>query len=78
MKHLIELLADFIFERRLRRAIAKADNMAALTGNRFMVLVVQGRLIVKSKKNLKTLIKAHRLKCSIKELEEKALYETKL
>ena len=41
-----------------------------------MVLMVKGRLIVKSKKNLKQLIKMHKLNCSIAALEEAALYIT--
>ena len=76
MKLLIQYLADFLYERRLKRAIAKADNMQKLTGCVFMVLMVKGRLIVKSKKNLKQLIKMHKLNCSIAALEKAALYIT--
>ncbi len=76
MKHLIQLLADLIYERRLKRAIAKANNMQKLTGCVFMVLMVKGRMLVKSKKNLKQLIKMHKLNCSIQTLEEAALYIT--
>lgn len=76
MKHLIQLLADLIYERRLKRAIAKANNMQKLTGCVFMVLMVKGRMLVKSKKNLKQLIKMHKLNCSIQALEEAALYIT--
>ena len=76
MKHLIQLLADLIYERRLKRAIAKANNMQKLTGCVFMVLMVKGRMLVISKKNLKQLIKMHKLNCSIQALEEAALYIT--
>lgn len=76
MKHLIQLLADLIYECRLKRAIAKANNMQKLTGCVFMVLMVKGRMLVKSKKNLKQLIKMHKLNCSIQTLEEAALYIT--
>lgn len=76
MKHLIQLLADLIYERRIKRAIAKANNMQKLTGCVFMVLMVKGRMLVKSKKNLKQLIKMHKLNCSIQALEEAALYIT--
>lgn len=76
MKHLIQLLADLIYERRLKRAIAKANNMQKLTGCVFMVLMVKGIMLVKSKKNLKQLIKMHKLNCSIQTLEEAALYIT--
>ena len=76
MKHLIQLLADLIYECRLKRAIAKDNNMQKLTGCVFMVLMVKGRMLVKSKKNLKQLIKMHKLNCSIQALEEAALYIT--
>lgn len=76
MTHLIDYLADLLYERRLKRAIAKAENMQKLTGHVYMVLMVKGRLVVKSKKNLKQLIKMHKLDCKIQTLEEAALYTT--
>ena len=76
MTYLIHYLADILYERRLKRAIAKADNMKKLTGRVYMVLMVKGRLVVKSKKNLKQLIKMHKLDCKIQTLEEAALYIT--
>ena len=41
-----------------------------------MVLMIKGRLVVKAKKNLKQLIKMHKLNCKITTLEEAALYIT--
>ena len=76
MTHLIDYLADLLYERRLKRAIAKAENMQKLTGHVYMVLMVKGRLVVKAKKNLKQLIKMHKLDCKIQTLEEAALYTT--
>ena len=76
MTHFIDYLADLLYERRLKRAIAKADNMQKLTGHVYMVLMVKGRLVVKAKKNLKQLIKMHKLDCNIQTLEEAALYIT--
>lgn len=76
MTHFIDYLADLIYERRLKRAIAKADNMHKITGHVYMVLMIKGRLVVKAKKNLKQLIKMHKLNCKITTLEEAALYIT--
>ena len=76
IKRLIKLLDERIYQMRLKRAIAKADNMQKLTGHVYMVLMVKGRLVVKAKKNLKQLIKMHKLDCKIQTLEEAALYIT--
>mgnify|MGYP003289058312 FL=1 len=76
MTHLIDYLADLLYERRLKRAIAKANNMHEITGHVYMVLMIKGRLVVKAKKNLKQLIKMHKLNCKITTLEEAALYIT--
>ena len=40
MTHFIDYLADLIYERRLKRAIAKADNMHKITGHVYMVLMI--------------------------------------
>lgn len=77
IKRLIKLLDERILNMRLQRAIKKADNMASLTGNKFLVLRWKGDLVVKSKKHLKHAIKTRRLRCSIQQLEEMALYITK-
>ena len=77
IKRLIKLLDERIYQMRLQRAIAKADNMKALTGNKFLVLRWKNDLVVKSKKQLKNAIKSHQLKCTIMQLEEMALYITK-
>lgn len=77
IKRLIKLLDERILDMRLKRAIKKADNMASLTGNKFLVLRWKGDLVVKSKKHLKHAIKTRRLRCSIQQLEEMALYITK-
>lgn len=76
MRKLFQFLDERIFDMRLKRAIKKADQMHALTGHRYMVLRWKDQLIVKSKKHLKNAIKSHRLKCSLQQLEEGALYIT--
>lgn len=76
IKRFILFLDERIYAMKLKRAILKADNMAALTGNKFMVLRWKNSLVVKSKKHLKNAIKSHRISCSIQQLEEMALYIT--
>lgn len=77
IKRLIKLLDERIYEMRLKRAIEKAESMQRETGNKFLVLRWKNELVVKSKKHLKYAIKTSRLKCSIQQLEEMALYITK-
>lgn len=77
IKRLIKLLDERIYQMRLTRAIRKADSMQRETGNKFLVLRWKNELVVKSKKHLKYAIKTGRLKCSIQQLEEMALYITK-
>ncbi len=77
IKRLIKLLDERIYEMRLKRAIEKAESMQRETGNKFLVLRWKNELVVKSKKHLKYAIKTGRLKCSIQQLEEMALYITK-
>lgn len=77
MRKLFQFLNERIFEMRLKRAIRKADQMHELTGHRYMVIRWKNELIVKSKKHLKNAIRSHRLKCSLQQLEDGALYITK-
>lgn len=77
LKKLIQLINERIFEMRLKRAIRKADRMASLTGNKFLVLRWKNDLVVKSKKSLKNAIKSRRINCPIQRLEEIALYITR-
>lgn len=77
IKRLIKLLDERIYEMRLKRAIEKAESMQRETGNKFLVLRWKNELVVKSKKHLNYAIKTGRLKCSIQQLEEMALYITK-
>lgn len=70
------LIRDTLFYFRFKRAIRKADKYHRLTGNKFMVLLYKNRPIVKSKKNLKAMIADGKLKCTIGQLENIALYIT--
>ena len=70
-------IKTLIYEYRMKKAIRKANEYHKLTGNKFLVVNVGGKLVVKSKKNLKYLIKTGVVNCSIQEIEELALYITK-
>lgn len=66
----------FFFKIRMKRKIREADEMRRLTGRRYLVLRVGNRLVVKSKQELKYLIRIGVFKASIQELEQVALYIT--
>jgi hypothetical protein len=67
-------------DRRLKNAIYKANKMAFRTGCKFMVLRYKHRFLVKSKKQLKQLIKEGYFVSgfSIHDIEKIALYITKI
>ena len=64
------------FKIRMKRKIREANEMRKLTGRRYLVLRVGNRLVVKSKQELKYLIRTGVFKASIQELEQVALYIT--
>lgn len=73
---LFKYIKAVIFEIRLKKAIKKADKFAKRSGYHFLVVMLEGRPIVKAKKSLKQLIKDGVFKISIQKIEELALYKT--
>ena len=76
MRRIFQFLSESIFEMRLKRAIRKADSMHRMTGHKYIVLRWKNTLVVKSKKHIKLAIKRHELRCTIRQVEEMALYIT--
>ena len=76
MKKFIKLLRAKRFQRRLKRAIKKADRLTSTTGKKYLVLNFAGKPIVKSKGELKQLVNHNYFKCDIQTLTEMAIYKT--
>ncbi len=76
MKAVIKKIQNAIFHIRLTKAIKKANKYHELTKHKYMVLMWGKKPVVKAKQNLKVLIKNGTLKCTIQQLEAKALYIT--
>lgn len=77
-KYMFQLIKDLIFAFRFKRAVKKADRFHHITHRKYMVLVIDKRLEVLSKRELKTFI-AHgifRRGTTIRDIEQKALYVT--
>lgn len=72
-------IKNILFNRRLRRAIREANELSALTGLRYFVIMLNGELKVVSKRRLKQLIDSRRfLKgTTIHHIERIALHITK-
>ena len=75
---MLQLIKDIIFAFRFTRAANKADRFHHITHLKYMVLVINKRLEVLSKKELKKFIAGgvFRKGTTIAELEAKALYIT--
>lgn len=71
-------LKNILFNRRLRRAIREANELSALTGLRYFVIVLDGDLKVVSKRRLKQLIDTRRFRkgTTIRDFEKRALHIT--
>lgn len=74
--NIFKYLRALIFERRLKRAIKKADYFAKRSGYHFLVVFLKGRPVVLSKKSLKKHIKNGVFRTSIQNIENIALYKT--
>ncbi len=75
---MFRLIKDIIFGFRFKRAVKKADSLHHVTHRKYMVLVINRKLEVLSKRELKTFI-AHgifRRGTTIQDIEQKALYVT--
>ena len=78
MVNMLQLIKDLIFAFRFKRAVKKADRFHHITHRKYMVLVINKRLEVLSKQELKKFIAARvfRKGTTIADLEAKALYTT--
>jgi hypothetical protein len=79
MVKLLISIKRWYLERKLRSAIKKADWLAKRSGAKFLVLRYKGGFLVKSKRELKRLIKEKRFVAGfdIQTAERIALYKTK-
>lgn len=73
---MINSIKEKVFYFRLKRAIRNANEMARLSGNKFLVLNFKGKPIVKSKQNLKKMIARKELNTTIQYLEAIAYHVT--
>jgi hypothetical protein len=75
---MIQFIKQLIFDWRFERAIRKADKLKHITKRKHMVLLINGKLKVASKKNLRRMIHEHKFVkgTKITDIENKALYIT--
>lgn len=75
---MIQILKDIIWGWRYKHAVRKANKLAALTGMKYYVVLLNGSLKVAPKRNFKALIKRHRFVpgTTIQDIERRALYVT--
>lgn len=73
-----QLISQLIFCLKFRWAVRKADRLQHITHRKHMVLVINHKLQVLSKKEVKTLLAKHifRRGTTIQQIEQKALYTT--
>lgn len=76
---MIRLIKRLIFAWKYKRAIKKADRLAKLTGLRYLVIYLNGRLKVVPKKAIKELVAKHRFRkgITVADIERRALFITK-
>ena len=69
---------NILFNRRLRRAMREANELSALTGLRYFVIILDGEVKVVSKRRLKQLIDTRRFRkgTTIRDFEKRALHIT--
>jgi hypothetical protein len=75
---MIQILKDFLWGWRYKKAVRKANELAQLTGTKYYVIYFNGRLKVCPKRNLKELIRRKKFKkgVRIQDIERRALYVT--
>lgn len=78
MVRMIRLIKDIIFGFRFRRAVKKADRLHHITHRKYMVLVINKKLEVLSKKEIRQFVAngIFRKGINIHDIERKALYIT--
>ena len=75
---MIKLIKELIFGFRFKRAVRKADRFHHLTHRKYMVLVINRKLEVLSKKEIKKFVAngIFRKGTTVADIEKKALYIT--
>jgi hypothetical protein len=74
-----DLISRMIFGWRFKHSVKKADEMHKLTSLKYLVIVLNGKLQVVAKKDLKRLINTRYFKkgTKIEHLESRSLYTTR-
>jgi hypothetical protein len=75
---MLQLIKDIIFGFRFKRAVKKADRFHHITHRKYMVLVINHRLEVISKQDIRKFIAngIFRKGTTVNDIEKKALYVT--
>lgn len=75
---MFKLIKDIIFGFRFKRAVKKADRLHHITHRKYMVLVINRKLEVLSKKEIKKFVSngIFRKGTTVQGIEQKALYVT--
>lgn len=75
---MIQFIKKLIFAWRYKRAIKKADKLAKTFSMKYYVLVMDGKLKVVPKQNIRRLIRQRKFKkgTKIEDIEKRALYIT--
>jgi hypothetical protein len=75
---MLQLIKDIIFGFRFKRAVKKADRFHHITHRKYMVLVINKRLEVLSKREIKKFVAngIFRKGTKVSDIEKKALYVT--
>lgn len=75
---MLQLIKDLIFAFRFKRAVKKADRFHHITHRKYMVLVINKRLEVLSKQEIRKFLSngIFRKGTTISDIERKALYTT--
>ena len=76
---MLDLIKRLIFAWKYRRAVRKADRLAALFGMKYFVIYLNKGLKVVPKKTIKELVRAHRFRrgVTVDDIEKRALYITR-
>ena len=76
---MIKYIKRLIFVWNYKQAVKEAAKQAEVTGLRYYVILLNGRLKVVPKKTIKQLIKNHRFRkgTTLRDIEKRALFITK-
>ena len=74
-----QLIKDLINAWRYKRAVRKAVKLRELTGRKYFVLVVNGKMSVVAKKDIRTMVATRQFKKGVRvdDIEKRALFVTK-